>query len=673
MGKYWHTLTGALCVLGLAITTQAIAQVPYVNFKSFDLAGDSVTGGGEWSLVTSLDDCTVYIYRLNFADMTWGDGSSEFAEADTIAPSSPATTCPSPEVAEFGASSSLSYRVAVVGLPAWDGYPTFFGLGPVPYNDAGGVEIFLNEGGNDWATSDQLNDTSIPGANRIVLVSGALPNEGSPQDNARFGQSVSINRIDNDPAFPDEYLIAVGAPGYDSASLSDNGRVYIYTFTVNGPGRSDNQIALRGIYDGSVDNERAGSSVTTRFPYVLVGSPQFGVGTGKAVLLDVSSPSLPPNPVFEFTPAGTSLVGANVSLSAGLLLIAGAGEGFGFGDSEPAYNDRDRTIDLSGFTVGTAPADVSQDSAAAVFGTTGTGALLYRDFLDDNIAGSGSTADDGLVLDLTGFDANVDPAIGFDVRAVAGQYVWFADPANERALLAEAPCGWGKKLPAAQYVLLSIPCDLPAGTKVSDLFSDVGDRNKIRLYNYDQTLAAGSRTFSEITDGETLISSLPGGLGTPYGFFLIVSEEQYWAVPDLGASNATFTASSPPSGAAASIDSVRRVSELELPLPVTPDDGSEDRIWVIVSNPFPRSFSWNELSWLRGSETGTMADTLGYLDPLGYVYDPEGAGVSNAYRTVAATTPPFSDDRIAPYEAFYVKVQSAAGQTPVTLRIPQAD
>ena len=50
MGKYWHTLTGALCVLGLAITTQAIAQVPYVNFKSFDLAGDSVTGGGEWSL-----------------------------------------------------------------------------------------------------------------------------------------------------------------------------------------------------------------------------------------------------------------------------------------------------------------------------------------------------------------------------------------------------------------------------------------------------------------------------------------------------------------------------------------------------------------------------------------------------------------------------------------------
>ena len=79
----------------------------------------------------------------------------------------------------------------------------------------------------------QLNDNSTSN----VLIDGPVSGSGTPQNEAHFGDSVSINKFDNSPGFPDSYLIAVGAPLYDSNGLTDNGSVFVYELTVPAPAK----------------------------------------------------------------------------------------------------------------------------------------------------------------------------------------------------------------------------------------------------------------------------------------------------------------------------------------------------------------------------------------------------------------------------------------------------
>ena len=100
--------------------------------------------------------------------------------------------------------------------------------------------------------------------------------------------------------------------------------------------------------------------------------------------------------------------------------------------------------------------DVSQSAGVSAFGLLGEGAFIYRDLANDTpadidapIPDIGDSIPVASAPVISGRSANV----GFDIRLV-NEFLWFADPLSNRALLTEFPCGYGRKLPERQYAVV---------------------------------------------------------------------------------------------------------------------------------------------------------------------------------------------------------------------------
>lgn len=672
MNKFLQTLRRPAAALACACLSAPLLADPVSTIDSTTftaIGGDSVSGGGDWSVVAELDTCTVRFYVLDYATMTWGNGTTEGTPATTIIPESPDTTCDTPARAEFGESLSLSGGAAVLGMPAWDGQPlVIFGFVlPRPYTNAGGVKIYINDGANAWVSSNQLNDNSTA----VVLIEGPVAGSGAPQNNARFGESVSINKYDTSPGFPDSYLIAVGAPQHDSGGFSNNGRVFVYDLTVTGTGQGNNSIALVGTMSGLASNEFLGTAVTTNYPYVLAGAPgasQIFVNAGAARLFD--STNVVGGVLQQVGNDYPGILsnegqGFEVSLSDDLLLAAGGvSTAVAYTGGEPNYGGGAVAVTSGG-------GDVSQGGGAAAFGQLGTGAVIYRDVANDDTSAPGS--DDGIEFDLSGLPS-VDPGIGIDIRVVAPHWLWFADPNAGRADLVTAPCGLGKKLNAVEFALVSIPCNLPITTPLGDVFSSIGtigDNTDIRVFAYDPTNPAGDDPVVEITAPGTTFADLGWLTSFDHPFWVVSKESEYFEV----SIPATFTntlnrLTSQPA-------SVRRNHFLSLPRPADPvtglpNGGGDDFARVAVANPTPRRFTWQELFYVTAGSVGDLESSPN-IEPVAYVYDPSSM-IGQPYRAVDST-PGFDEDSVGPYEGFWIKLNESAdnGSTGGSLAVPVSD
>lgn len=153
--------------------------------------GYSVTIDGEWAVVGNPTICTIYIYKLDYQTMLWGDGQPH---------STKVKNCNDSRSRDFGASISISGALLAVGAPAY--YVT--DISGNILTDAGRAYVLK------W-------DDPNPGLNIVSWADGEAAGD-------QFGFSVTTNN----PSF------LVGAPGADSIYNSDPdvGAAYLYTIVL---------------------------------------------------------------------------------------------------------------------------------------------------------------------------------------------------------------------------------------------------------------------------------------------------------------------------------------------------------------------------------------------------------------------------------------------------------
>lgn len=186
----------------------------------------------------------------------------------------------------------------------------------------------------------------------------------------------------------------------------------------------------------------------------------------------------------------TEQLGQEVSLSSKVLLGASLTNGRAWAITGPENN---RSYTLTSDLFRNEGGDVSGSQPAAL-GVVPFGGSIFRDPLTDVIGTNVANPGDGIVVDIS-LDPDVPTGdnsdLGIDIR-LTREALWFANAAASRAIYYQFPCGFGTRLRSdpPQYQLLSVPCDLPANTTYGELFPDIGDTTKIRIYRFDETFGS---------------------------------------------------------------------------------------------------------------------------------------------------------------------------------------
>ncbi len=624
--------------------------------------GTSITAAGRWAFVINSPACRVFVYELDFASM-------EYLYRQRIdAPRS--GTC---STGRFGAVASASGEVLIVGAPNTQRRPG----GSTRRNGA----FYMYALGDDGVWAAKIPQSSLLGRR--------FPPQN--QRNQNFGFALSISRISADD---DRYLVVAGAPNHDPSpggnQLTNAGQISVFDYDVsddiNGAADPNGALRLIGVVDGDTENENLGFAVTVSSPFVLAGAPGYDDDPSDALvpgrLLVVNSDDfdlngdLAPGQRTFLSASDTEQLGQEVSLSSKVLLGASLTNGRAWAITGPENN---RSYTLTSDLFRNEGGDVSGSQPAAL-GVVPFGGSIFRDPLTDVIGTNVANPGDGIVVDIS-LDPDVPTGdnsdLGIDIR-LTREALWFANAAASRAIYYQFPCGFGTRLRSdpPQYQLLSVPCDLPANTTYGELFPDIGDTTKIRIYRFDETFGSPDRSFIEMRDGSAVLTPEHAR----YGFFMISAEDRYFAIPGTDQLSAlpTFTASEPiPTDFAVPLDwPVRRV--FKTPLKTGSFSPDADKRLVIAANRFPRAFDFADLT-VTETPAGGVPDTRSiadsnFVEPSGWVYDPQ-PGVANPYVAVSGT-PGMDRTRIRPYEAFYVRLtESGVDGTAATviLNIPQVE
>ncbi len=669
--------------------------------ETVPVGGTSITAAGPWAFVINSPLCTIFIYKLDYTSMRYS--YDQALAAPRVA------SC---ALGRFGTVASASGDVLMIGAPG----SILTSQPPLRLDNSGAFYLYAVDDQGIWAPKG------------LVGVVGRLGRRypPQPQQDQEFGSAVSISRIAPDD---DKYLLVGGAPTYDSgtnavaqdnylpdcknqtplAAGCDVGLVALYSYDLSEDTETNNGVELLGYVEGTEPGQNLGFAVTAGNPYALAGAPGTDSSPGKLLIIDKREAQTNgdgfDNLVWLAGDANTDQLGQEVSLSGTLVL----------GSSKS--NARSWRIDETGGTrnyvlqpsiYASNGGDVSGSQPAAI-GVIPSGATIYRDPLSDDPA-TGSDTGDAVLLDVkqdlrdgnVGNTSDDDLAdLGLDIR-LTREALWFANEAAQRAVYYQYPCGFGQRLVNRKYSLISIPCDLPQGTTYGELFGGtinganvtIGDRSLIRLYRYDRSQTNPDRTFTEVvTDGVIPDDVLRNS------FLVIYADRRYFAIPDgLGSSNGTpsfLGIDSDPNGRGAAVNAddakftavanaglganVRRFAPVELK-PANTD--VSDKPFVMVSNLYPRAFDVNNLV-IEVIDPPSGVDVVELFRNQGlnpaegtvYVYDPQ-ALASNPYLPITATGTPGFDQRIAPYQGFYVQLKEfiASEQgAEVILYIPQEE
>ncbi len=646
------------------------------------VVGSSITAAGRYAFVVNTPQCRVFVYELDFATMNY-----EFRQR-VDAPGGPNGPC---GTGRFGTVASASGEVLIVGAPGTRRTPTQRGI-----VDNGAFFMFV------------LTDI---GGTKSWVPKGPnfrLGRRFPPQDQAgqQFAAALSISRISPDD---DKYLVVAGAPFYDvpsaggGALLIDAGQITVYSYDISDDGPTSPALNPLGVVNGDTASENLGFAVTASNPFVLAGAPGQPGNAGRLLVVNstdfnTNQPDLtarldPADRVY-LAAAETEQLGQEVSLSPKVVLGASVTNGRAW-EINGAGTGRSYTLVDAPFR--NDGGDVSGSQPAAI-GVVPFGGSIYRDPLSDEVGTTIFDPRDAIPVDVAAElnipdpPTNPDAAdLGVDIR-LTREALWFANAAANRAVYYQYPCGFGTRLTDRQYTLLTIPCDLPAGTTYQQLFGGaingdtvtIGERSKVRVFRYDPDQSNPDRTFTEVTDPNEPIGSLARN-----SFLVIYADRRYFAVPGgLGGSANELpgflgtTGSGSPSLPATDFlplafsASVQRYAPVLLKAAGTtlPAKAPGQDRFVLVGNSYPRAFDINDLVMDVGG-VRNLFGASGVLpnDRTVYVYDPQ-AGTANPYQPITAT-PGFSAS-IRPYQGFYLTLRAfvASDPTPaVTLYIPQVE
>jgi len=615
--------------------------------------GASVSGGGEWSIVTDgPDQCDLRVYRRNWLTMGWGTGTGGTDETpfDIVTNNSPATCTDG----NFGNSSSLSGEMLVLGVNSWDSISNF--CAPSVAN-AGAILVYTWNGqdfgaGGAW---DRRASGNCVNAGEVIVA-------GDPQDltvaddrqvDAAFGTSVSVNQIS-----ANEYLIAVGEPGFDDGLNVDAGRVSVYRYVVGGSLTTDT-ITRVGTDVGDNAGDRLGSAVTTNFPYGLAGAPGVeGAGTdGYLKVWEVVGNNLGAPTLFAVPLDPGAELGREVSLSDDLLLASGDATAFVWENT--AGNGNPANYQLLAIEPVSLGGDVSQANGITAFGINDAnvgGAEIYRNVASDGV-------NDLILADVAGDVGGELDDIGIDIRLV-DESLWFANEARDaatpanRAILYQYPAGYGgfNAIPFAYYQR-SLPCDL-SGQTVQDVFGYLGTLGvDYDVFTYDDTDVTLGRPYTQLAPTDSLDERYFVWLATATPQYVPMGACDGFTVPDRvdGIDQLIGDDILNPTPF---VDTVRTQKLIPLPNAADPDgvddgDPSDDFGRVMLNNPFPRGFFLQDVRYVTpAGDLGNLDDAQAgdFLLATVYVWDPE----NGAYE--ARTTTPGFGDRIEAHEGFWVRI-----------------
>jgi len=639
------TLSGALAALCLLIPLSALADVPDRTLETLDgIGGEGVTGDANWSFVVDRASCALSAYLFDYASMDWVfDGVVDVPGTG----GNLANFCIS---SEFGGSSSSAGEVLVVGAPGLQpngGGGLCQDLTP---NNRGGFSVYELVNGT-W-TLQTVGNACGPGRNLVVV-------PGGTSNGDRVGERVSIGRLPG----TDRYVIAVGAPGYDTAGNNNVGRYYFYEYNA-----ASGALNLRGFATGTVSNAGLGNAVTINAvgttAYIMVGGPGYG-GNGRVFVVEIGGTLSLRETLVPAGAAPGEDVGQDLSLSDRYALASGLNNAYVWENTgtaaSPLYG-ANPSVEVS-----TGGGDVSQSAFIAAFGEGGglfSGAQVLRDPLLD------SGRSEEVIVD-TGALGGDQSDVGGDIRLIR-ESLWFANGAADRAILARFPGGFGRRLDEAfRYEQLSLPCDA-VGKSVSQVFGSLGSSAgsggaDFDLWIYDPADVTTGRPYRRLDDGYVFSAA-----DADFALWMAVATPGYVAPEDCNGFSLpdTVYASPRPNGLP---DNVRAHKDVTLPPPALDPRTGDTFARVLVNNPFPRGVAVEDLRYRNAAgvvKDLAQAEADGELAAILYIYDPDNAGsTTQGYRPVTPSgTPPFND-RVEAHEGFWVRVldNGAAGQV---LQVP---
>ncbi len=621
--KIKNLCAGGVLVLALVldVTMALAAPARLVAISQDATGGDSVTGAGEWGIVVNEEAgggyCELLIYRMNYHVLRW-----EFFNQEV-------ESNPQCDRTRFGESSSLAGDVLVVGAPGWS-----------PGNNRGAIFIYRFDG-NTWTSAVKQHSAN------------------DPQSGSDFGSSVSITR---NPG-TNEYLIAVGAPLKDNGGATDAGgfEVWLYNAVTNSLQFVDSR-------NGSGAFANVGQSITTDWPFVLVGAPGvFDVGNGgvangagvtfEAVNNDADAQvDVLADRQFLYGP-DNAMLGSNVSMSADFVQVSGPENAYVFDNSDDAAS-RDYVIREAGGIPVAFPSngggDVSQSFGVASFseqlGATNEGiAYLLRDPVTDDFH------DDAILL-VPGVIGDTSD-IHEDIRLVR-ESIWFANPLENRAFLYEYPAGFGAKTEPMTYVQRSIPCDTGMHT-VAEVFADLGTNGiDYAVYRYDDTGVTDDHPYEQMVDMATFDPNTSVWLITANGGYAAVnvcdgfSEADFWGAAVVGGVD---------------LERVKAQKAVALPDAQPDPDTGEVFARVMINNPYPREVHMGDIRYQAPDGTVKTLQTAQVDDEVSatfYIYDQDNPNIPSGqnYRAITTTAPPLGGT-IKPQQGVWVRVMENGTNT----------
>lgn len=617
--------------------------------------GNSVDMDASWIVVGDSDICELYTYEMDYSTMEWIDKK--------VLDSTP-SGCSTGKPTYRGLGKSVTIAGDIIVAAA-----TLARVGNGNQGtEAGRLVLYLNSNG-DW--SKLLDEQNNP----VEIVAN------DPEQGAHFGEGLSVSKAAADSDY--DYFFVVGAPNWGN----DKGKVYIYKIIVDTI-RTVSTIELITTIEGENDGDLFGSSVVSNFTLsgreeFLIGAPgadtSVGTNAGKAYLYELTPSGglisvqtlqihdLPP----QFNPEPDDAFGATVSLSSKMILVGG-NKSYVFsqitagGPWTPLYEVVGVQGDLPN------GADVSQNvDAVGGFGLLGKGVDIYPDAKHIN-PGSDLTQNYHIDIDMS---SDASSQLAYDIRMYSDMLL-VADSGNNQARSFHFPCGFGKKIEANEWHMISVPCKLPTGTSVVDAFNaddipalcegtspcsilgEYGDDKDWVVWEQEGDVLSGQPTHmlsstDEIIQGKSywiISNNIRKPLGGP--IYIYTDDSISQTKTDLLEVDETFVAG---------------YYDYTLSAPQDPGDGSA-YARIMVGNAFPRSFLWRDVSYMRNGTTMniTEAAAAGYMNDIAYVHD-KSSTTGQPYK--ALTLVPGFENLVRESDGFWIRLEENATAED-KLRIP---
>ena len=444
-------LLTACAAAGVALSGVAQAQSSFPVAKQIldqggaGFPGSKVAVSGKWAVIGNGGSrCRADVYEFDYATSLWGDGAGNVGEV--VQTLNDGGSCGAAPFGGFAESVAVAGDVIIIGAPRSKPQGTNL-------TNVGSFYIYTYTGGT-WVEQLRVDNP--------VVDEGAL-----------FAWDVAVHISSSNP---DNVLIAVGVPGYDNGPDDDVGSVYLYEYDLTAPATPP---TVSNQYFGQNAGDDFGRSVDLNDDFVTAGAPLYDSASltddGAVYLFETGEPSsafVQKITEADFTDTWTDSwrLGLHVAQKGDLLMI-GAEQSYtlqraGVDPSDPTFT-LIHTFGIDGGASFSLFRDVALDNGLQAYGFSGLGPANNEVALWDRPASGDVPAirvDEGETTYANSIDLDSSRLlVNGELSDVAYAYTFICGGAADTVR-------------HMVWKTVSIPCAPPDGSiyTVAEVFGDLG-------------------------------------------------------------------------------------------------------------------------------------------------------------------------------------------------------